>query len=115
MASSNKLNKALWTNMTKLKLLSKEDEPVRFVLDQSPFGDDDDESASVRDVYVIIGRIFPKSELFKDHALQIEMKLTDKYPIDPPEVRILTRIYHPNVDTDGEYDRKGKKPNELTR
>ena len=105
MASGNKLNKALWTNMTKLKLLSKEDEPVRFVLDQSPFDDDDSESATARNLYVIVGRIFPKSELFKDHALQIEMKLTDKYPIDPPEVKMLTRIYHPNVDTDGKSNR----------
>lgn len=98
MASGTKLNKALWTNLTRLKLLSTTDSSSRFILDRSPFDDDDEEP---RNLYTIIGRIFPQSEIYKDYSIQIEMKLTANYPMEPPEVRFLTRIYHPNVDTDG--------------
>jgi hypothetical protein len=37
MTDTSKLNKALWTNITKLKLLNKEDGSIRFLLDKSPF------------------------------------------------------------------------------
>lgn len=97
------LNKALWTNLTKLKLLSKEDTSVRFLLDRSPFDDEQEERPTEQKVHVIIGRIFPKSDLYKDYAIQIEMKLTSTYPTDPPEVRLLTQIYHPNIDKDGKF------------
>ncbi|CAF4604643.1 unnamed protein product, partial [Rotaria sp. Silwood2] len=36
-------------------------------------------------------------------SFQIEMKLTSNYPFDPPEVRFLTPIYHPNVGQDGKF------------
>jgi ubiquitin-protein ligase len=102
MTNSSKLNKALWTNITKLKLLNKQDVSVRFVLDKSPFDENDnDEIVTEQGVYVIIGRIFPKSDIFKESTIQIEMKLTSSYPFEPPEVRLLTPIYHPNVDKDG--------------
>ncbi|CAF3367665.1 unnamed protein product, partial [Rotaria sp. Silwood2] len=51
----------------------------------------------------IIGRIFPESETFMEGAFQIEMKITPNFPFDPPEVRFLTPIYHPNVDKDGKF------------
>ena len=107
MASANKLNKALWTNVTKLKLLNKEDATVKFLFDKSPFSEDDDEETATKQTeYVIIGRILPESDIFKESAFQIEMKLTANYPIEPPEVRFLTPIYHPNIDKDGKnlYD-----------
>jgi ubiquitin-protein ligase len=100
-AEMNKLNKALWTNITKLKLLNKDNAPVRFLLDKSPFDDEDNESTTDQNVYVIIGRIFPNSEIFKECSIQIEMKLTSNYPTEPPEVRLITPIYHPNVDKNG--------------
>jgi ubiquitin-protein ligase len=97
----SQLNKALWTNMTKLKLLNKDNASVRFILDKSPFDEEDNESTTEQNVYVIIGRIFPNSEIFKEYSIQIEMKLTSNYPIEPPEVRLITPIYHPNVDKNG--------------
>lgn len=97
----SQLNKALWTNMTKLKLLNKDNASVRFILDKSPFDEEDNESTTEQNVYVIIGRIFPNSEIFKEYTIQIEMKLTSNYPIEPPEMRIITPIYHPNVDKNG--------------
>ncbi len=38
-------------------------------------------------MYIILGGIF-KLELF----------LTEEYPMAPPKVRFLTKIYHPNID-----------------
>ncbi len=63
--SESKLNKALYTDIQKLKLCSKNDAPVRFLLDKSPFNDDDQDDemskAPKTDDYVILGRIFPDS------------------------------------------------------
>ncbi len=101
MADTSKLNKALWTNITKLKLLNKEDAPVKFLFDKSPFNDNEDEISSQQAEYVIVGRILPNSDIFKESAFQIEMKLTSSYPFEPPEVRFLTPIYHPNIDKNG--------------
>ncbi|CAF3695332.1 unnamed protein product [Rotaria sp. Silwood1] len=104
MTNTNKLNKALWTNITQLKLLNKEGSSVRFLLDKSPFDENDDDETSINNTeYVIIGRILPNSDIFKESAFQIEMKLTSNYPFEPPEVRFLTPIYPPNIDKDGKF------------
>ena len=103
--AESKLNKALYTNITQLKLCGKSDAPVKFLLEKSPFNDDDDDDemngAAKAKEHLIIGRIFPKSQIYNQGAYQIEMKLTDTFPIEPPEIRFLTAIYHPNVDKDG--------------
>lgn len=31
-------------------------------------------------------------------VFKLELFLTPSYPMDPPKVRFLTRLYHPNVD-----------------
>jgi ubiquitin-protein ligase len=95
--TETKLTKALYTDITKLKLCSKHDALVRFLLDKSPFDIDDAKSNE----NIIIGRILPESDIYKEGAYQIEIKLTANFPIDPPEVRFLTPIYHPNVGKDG--------------
>ncbi|CAF3816826.1 unnamed protein product [Rotaria sp. Silwood1] len=102
-----KLNKELYANITRLKLLNSTNTDPKFLLDQSPFNEDSDEqdtgaSANPKEI-LIIGRIFPDSEIFKEGAFQIEMKLPPDFPFNPPEVRFLTPIYHPNVDTDGKF------------
>ena len=108
MSGSSRLNKALWTNLTRLKLLTKPDATIKFVLEKSPFNEDDDEEPLPleRDEYCIVGRIYPNSEIYKEGAYRIQLKLTPKYPSEPPEVRFLTPIYHPNVHRDGKNTKK---------
>jgi ubiquitin-protein ligase len=100
-----RLNKELYTDIQKLKLCSKSDAPVRFLLDKSPFNDDDDdEMANARkpdEDSIVLGRIFPNSDIYNQGAYQIEIKLIKTFPIDPPEVRFNTSIYHPNVLKNG--------------
>jgi ubiquitin-protein ligase len=105
--TESKLNKELYTEINRLKLLTEPDAPVRYLLIKSPFPDIEDEdedetNATVTSKEIIItGRIFPDSEIFKEGSYKIEMKLPSCFPIDPPEVRFLTPIYHPNVYKDG--------------
>jgi ubiquitin-protein ligase len=102
--SASKLNKDLYTDINLLRLLNKSDAKVKFILDQSPFNDDGEQetaSASSTSEIVIIGRILPNSDVYNQGAYQIEMKLTSTFPFDPPEVRFLTKIYHPNVSEEG--------------
>jgi len=102
----SQLNKKLWTEITRLKLSSKPDAEVRFLLDHSPFDEIDEEEEGKTTVgasreVVIVGRILPNSEIYRGGAYQIEMKLISTFQYDPPEVRFLTPIYHPNVGKDG--------------
>eukprot|EP00823_Brevimastigomonas_motovehiculus_P004398 TRINITY_DN289_c0_g1_i1.p1 TRINITY_DN289_c0_g1~~TRINITY_DN289_c0_g1_i1.p1 ORF type:complete len:198 (+),score=49.38 TRINITY_DN289_c0_g1_i1:107-700(+) len=39
----------------------------------------------------------PKDSPFEGGAFKLEMKFPFNYPMKPPEIRFLTRIYHPNV------------------
>ncbi len=98
------LNKSLYTDISRLKNLNTRTYP-KFILDQSPFRDEDDEegnaAADTSEDVVIIGRILPDTEIYNQGAYQIEMKLTSSYPCNPPEVRFITPIYHPNVARDG--------------
>jgi ubiquitin-protein ligase len=99
-----RLNKRLYTDITRLKLLDKPDAEVRFRLQKSPFTGDEDEDELLekkREDYLIIGQIFPTSAIFCERSYSIEIKLTTTFPCDPPEVRFLTPMYHPNVGKDG--------------
>jgi len=103
MATST-LNKKLYTDITRLKLLDTDSADVKFRLEQSPFTGDEDADQSAmqkREEYVVTGKIFPNSEIFRERSYLIEIKLTKNFPMDGPEVRFLTPIYHPNVGEDG--------------
>jgi ubiquitin-protein ligase len=101
---SSKLNKRLYTDITRLKLLDRDTAEPRFRLQQSPFtGDEEDDELDnqKQEEYLIVGQIFPKSNIYNERSYSIEMKLTKTFPFEPPEVRFLTPIYHPNVGRDG--------------
>jgi len=102
--TSPKLNKRLYTDITKLKMLDTDSAEVRFRLKESPFtGEEDSEelAAQKREDYIVTGEIFPKSDIYRERSYLIEMKLKTTFPLDPPEVRFLTPMYHPNVTKDG--------------
>lgn len=40
----------------------------------------------------------PKDSPYEGGIFKLEMFLTDEYPMAPPKVRFMTKIYHPNVD-----------------
>jgi ubiquitin-protein ligase len=84
-------------------LLDRDSADVRFRLQQSPFTADEDKEllSEKQQDYVITGQIFPTSEIFRERSYLIEMKLTQTFPLDPPQIRFLTPMYHPNIDKDG--------------
>eukprot|EP01088_Endostelium_zonatum_P005155 TRINITY_DN16625_c0_g1_i1.p1 TRINITY_DN16625_c0_g1~~TRINITY_DN16625_c0_g1_i1.p1 ORF type:complete len:158 (+),score=24.47 TRINITY_DN16625_c0_g1_i1:27-476(+) len=40
----------------------------------------------------------PQGSPYEDGVFKLELFLTEEYPMAPPKVRFLTKIYHPNVD-----------------
>ena len=40
----------------------------------------------------------PITTPYEGGLFELELFLTDDYPMSPPKVRFLTKIYHPNVD-----------------
>ena len=39
----------------------------------------------------------PDDTPFKDHYFQIDITLKEDYPIEPPDVKFVTKIFHPNI------------------
>lgn len=40
----------------------------------------------------------PESSPYEGGAFKLELFLPSEYPMVPPKVRFLTKIYHPNID-----------------
>ncbi|XP_059172076.1 ubiquitin-conjugating enzyme E2 T-like [Physella acuta] len=38
---------------------------------------------------------------FEGGVFHLEIQIPERYPFDPPRIRFLTPIYHPNIDTSG--------------
>jgi len=43
----------------------------------------------------------PQDSPFEGGVFELELFLPEEYPMAPPKVRFLTKIYHPNIDTLG--------------
>ncbi|CAF1674579.1 unnamed protein product [Rotaria magnacalcarata] len=93
----------VWKELTRLRLLGPNGQsPGIFIVDESPFKEEDGEEATASDEHdFIAGRILPTADIYKEGAYRLEMKFSSEYPFKPPEVRFTTPIYHLNVDKDG--------------
>uniref|UniRef100_A0A6B2LPZ1 UBC core domain-containing protein n=1 Tax=Arcella intermedia TaxID=1963864 RepID=A0A6B2LPZ1_9EUKA len=43
----------------------------------------------------------PTDTPYHNGFFKLEILLPDNYPVEPPSVRFLTKIYHPNIDSEG--------------
>ncbi|GAV56299.1 hypothetical protein ZYGR_0BB00760 [Zygosaccharomyces rouxii] len=43
----------------------------------------------------------PDEGYYRDGTFTFELLFNEQYPMEPPKVKCLNRIYHPNIDTDG--------------
>ncbi|CAF0895866.1 unnamed protein product [Rotaria sordida] len=99
-AAPSPLNKKLWTELSKVKLLNEDSnlKQGKFFYENSSFEYPQDELPENYAQNVIVGRLWLTSNIYKNHALKIEIHLPPGYPMKPPEVVLVTPIYHPNVD-----------------
>lgn len=45
--------------------------------------------------------IGPIDSAYEGGIFEMEIRFTEKYPFVPPEVKFITKIYHPNIDDEG--------------
>jgi len=101
MVDQKERHKKVWNWVNELKNMGpKSDKPIKFIVDKTPFDDEDETPPSSEDL-TITGRILPNSDLYNTGAFQIEMILGPQYPFKPPQVRFKTPTYHPNIDKAG--------------
>eukprot|EP01038_Epipyxis_sp_PR26KG_P011451 gene11451-15342_t len=43
----------------------------------------------------------PETSVYEEGQFVVSIKIPIKYPFEPPVVRFVTPIYHPNIDSDG--------------
>ena len=43
----------------------------------------------------------PKNSCYENGLFKLLLKFPTNYPIDPPDIKFVTKIYHPNVSNDG--------------
>ncbi|CAF1297652.1 unnamed protein product [Rotaria sordida] len=51
--------------------------------------------------FIIVGLIYPSTDPFKKHLLEVEIRVPFTYPQEPPEVYMRTSIRHPNIEKNG--------------
>lgn len=74
----------------------------KFVFEENPFDNRDEDDLSPPGSLRIVGRIFPhNTDIYGGRPVRIEIRIPDGYPGIPPEVRVLGEIFHPNVEKDG--------------
>lgn len=96
MASSNALAKKVWRDLNEIR--NHQLAQGKFIYESSPFDYSEDSLPGDCIKYIIVGQLWLTSKIYQNHALRIEIRLPGTYPIQPPEVVIMTPIYHPNVN-----------------
>lgn len=46
-------------------------------------------------------RIVPQQGFYKGGAFDFKVEVNNNFPIEPPKIKCLNKIYHPNIDLDG--------------
>jgi ubiquitin-protein ligase len=44
----------------------------------------------------------PDKTPYEGHSYQLDIKLPEQYPFHPPKIKFITKIFHPNINKDGE-------------
>ena len=98
--SQSLLTKKFWRELTDIKLLNANNnlDQGKFFYEDSPFDYSEDSLPADCVKNIIVGRLWLTSNIYQNHALRIEIRLSATYPMQPPEIVIKTPIYHPNVD-----------------
>ena len=43
----------------------------------------------------------PEDSPYEGGIFELDLSVTDRYPFEPPKLRFITPIYHPNIDSTG--------------
>ena len=43
----------------------------------------------------------PENSPYENGIFELDLSITDRYPFEPPRLRFITPIYHPNIDSTG--------------
>lgn len=43
----------------------------------------------------------PEDSPYEDGVFELDLSVTSRYPFEPPKLRFITPIYHPNIDSTG--------------
>ena len=81
-----KINKRVVNEANKLRNCTS------IILEKTPL---DEPDTGEKPSFIV--RILPKSEPYVKGSYRVQMTLPAEYPFKAPELRFLTRIYHPNI------------------
>ena len=101
---SKQRTKRIYNDVNQLKNIGpKSDASIKFILETTPFDDDEEDKLLGDEECFIVGRLLPNSDLYKKGSVRVMIKLEKTYPFRPPSIFVQQPIFHPNVDKNGKY------------
>jgi ubiquitin-conjugating enzyme E2 D/E len=72
------------------------------VLQKDPISGISAQPISDRDIFNWIGHISgPPESPYSGGIFRVKITFPNRYPFEPPIVQLITKIYHPNIDSEG--------------